>query len=97
MYLIASGAGVCSPTPFWDWTWLPRAVALFGACSRSQPSGKREMSMSENQRERWRELAEMAIVESDPQRVTELFRQIDQLLSDSENRPGPDALQTDAA
>jgi hypothetical protein len=53
--------------------------------------------MSENQRERWRELAEMAIVESDPQRLTELFRQIDQLLSNSENRPGPDALQTDAA
>ena len=38
--------------------------------------------MPENKRERWRQLCEMAIVESNPSRVTELFREIDQLLSE---------------
>ena len=53
--------------------------------------------MPEGKQERWRELCEMAIAESDPRRVTELFRQIDQLLSETEDRSRPDALQTDAA
>jgi hypothetical protein len=53
--------------------------------------------MPENKPELWRELCEMAIAESDPRRVTELFQQIDQLLSEAEDRPGRDALQTGAA
>jgi hypothetical protein len=46
--------------------------------------------MPEAKRERWRELCEMAIVESDPRRLTELFQQIDQLLSEAEDRPAQD-------
>jgi len=53
--------------------------------------------MGENKQERWRELCEMAVVESDPHRVTELFRQIDRLLSDSEDHSDPGAFQNDAA
>lgn len=52
--------------------------------------------MPEPKQERWRELCEMAVVESDPRRLTELFQQIDQLLSDPEDRPEPDTLQTGA-
>jgi hypothetical protein len=58
-------------------------------------SRKRELGMPEAKQERWRELCEMAIVESDPRRLTELFQQIDLLLSDGEDRP--DALQSGAA
>lgn len=51
--------------------------------------------------ERWRQLCEMAIVESDPRRLNELFQEIDQLLSDAsdaEDRPEPpDGLQSGAA
>jgi hypothetical protein len=53
--------------------------------------------MPEAKQERWRELCEMAIVESDPRRLTELFQQIDLLLSDGEDRPDADALQSGAA
>ena len=48
--------------------------------------------------ERWRQLCEMAVVESDPRRLNELFQEIDQLLSDAEDRPEPpDSLQSGAA
>lgn len=59
--------------------------------------------MSEIKQERWRELCEMAVVEPDPQRVAELFKEIDQLLSEDDDRPqaqerpGSDILQADAA
>jgi hypothetical protein len=56
--------------------------------------------MPQNKQERWRELCEMAVLETDPARVTELFRQIDELLRETAE-PGetaaPDSLQTDAA
>jgi hypothetical protein len=55
--------------------------------------------MSEDKRERWRELCEMAIVESNPSRVTELFREIDRLLSqasETEDQLHPEALQPSA-
>lgn len=53
--------------------------------------------MPQGDQERWRELCEMAVVESDPRRVIELFKQIDRLLSESEDHPDADALQTGAA
>jgi hypothetical protein len=53
--------------------------------------------MPDGKQERWRELCEMAIAESDPRRVIELFQQIDQILSETEDGPDPDGLQTDAA
>ena len=53
--------------------------------------------MSENKQEHWRELCEMAVLETDPLRVAELFRQIDELLSETEPGPRTDALQSDAA
>jgi hypothetical protein len=53
--------------------------------------------MAELKQERWRELCELAVIESDPRRVTELFREIDQLLSDGEDRSEPDVLQPGTA
>jgi hypothetical protein len=52
--------------------------------------------MPAHKQERWRELCEMAVVESDPRRLSELFQQIDQLLSDAEDRPETDSLQPGA-
>src|SRR5437016_10806066 len=65
---------------------IPARVAHFDACLWAMLSSKRELSMTEHKQELWRELCEMAIVETDPHRVTELFQQIDQLLSE-DNRP----------
>jgi hypothetical protein len=52
--------------------------------------------MHRPKQERWRELCEMAVVESDPRRLAEIFHQIDQLLSDAEDCPEPDTWQTGA-
>jgi len=51
--------------------------------------------MPQPKQERWRELCHMAILESDPRRLSELFQQIDQLLSisDVEDRPEPHTSQ----
>ena len=53
--------------------------------------------MPEPKPERWRELCEMAVLESDPRRLSELFQEIDRLLADTEDRPDPDALQSGVA
>ena len=48
--------------------------------------------------ERWRELCELAILETDQKRLKELFQEIDQLLADSPEEPhAGDGLQADTA
>ncbi len=57
--------------------------------------------MAEQTRERWRELCELAINESDPRRVAQLLHQLDQLLAEDEAQeslePNMPSLQREAA
>jgi hypothetical protein len=70
-----------------------RPVTLFDACLRYCDQVNGELSMPQPKQEQWRELCHMAILESDPRRLSELFQQIDQLLSDVEDRPEPHTSQ----
>ena len=72
-------------------------MTLFDACLFAARQVHEELDMPEGKQERWRELCEMAVLESDPRRVTELFKQIDQLLSSSQDDPDADILQTGTA
>lgn len=45
--------------------------------------------MSEPKQERWRDLCEIAIMESDPRRLTELFQQIEQPLAEGDAQKEP--------
>ena len=78
-------------------TSVPHWFDAFRRLPRRAWARKRELSMPENKQERWRELCEMAVLETNPLRVAELFRQIDELLSETEPGPRTDALQSDAA
>lgn len=72
-------------------------VALFDACLGCSGTVNKTCMPAPKQ-ERWRQLCEMAVVESDPRRLNELFQEIDQLLSDAEDRPEPpDSLQSGTA
>ena len=53
--------------------------------------------MANGTQERWRELCELAILESDPQRLNELFREIDQLLAEGDDQPAPVGVQNEPA
>jgi len=46
--------------------------------------------MAEQTRERWRELCELAILETDPIKVAQLFHQIDELLSQDADVAAPE-------